>query len=72
MDKWICKKNHGKHRLFSAYPDYATFALLTRCTDGNKVIEWEQRQYQKTSKKKYVYFSWVAAHSSGTSRVPEF
>ena len=26
---------------FSAYPDYATTALLTRNTDGNKIIEWE-------------------------------
>src|SRR5689334_8071109 len=26
---------------FSAYPDYATTALLTRCTDGKKIIEWE-------------------------------
>ena len=52
---------------FSAYPDYATTALLTRCTDGKKVIEWETAPVPKNIKGKYVYFSWVAAHSSGTS-----
>lgn len=53
---------------FSAYPDYATTALLTRCTDGKKVIEWETARVPKNIKGKYVYFSWVAAHSSGTSK----
>lgn len=53
---------------FSAYPDYATTALLTRCTDGNKIIEWETDPVPKNIKGKYVYFSWVAAHSSGTSK----
>jgi hypothetical protein len=52
---------------FSAYPDYATVALLTRCTDGQKKIEWETAPVPPDSKDKYVYFSWVAAHSSGTS-----
>ncbi len=52
---------------FSAFPDYATTALLTRTTDGNKVIEWETAPVPKNIKGKYVYFSWVAAHSSGTS-----
>jgi len=51
----------------SAYPDYATVALLTRNTDGNKIIEWETASVPKDSKGPYVYFSWVAAHSSGTS-----
>ena len=53
---------------FSAYPDYATTALLTRCTDGNKIIEWETAPVPQNIKGKYVYFSWVAAHSSGTSK----
>ncbi|WP_106529976.1 glycoside hydrolase family 38 C-terminal domain-containing protein [Chitinophaga niastensis] len=52
---------------FSAYPDYATTALLSRCTDGNKTIEWETAPVPKNIKGQYVYFSWVAAHSSGTS-----
>jgi alpha-mannosidase len=53
---------------FSAYPDYATTALLTRCTDGKKFIEWETAPVSKELRGKYVYFSWVAAHSSGTSK----
>jgi hypothetical protein len=52
---------------FSAYPDYATTALLTRCTDGNKIIEWETAPVPRNIHGRYVYFSWVAAHSSGTS-----
>ncbi|HSN09908.1 MAG TPA: glycoside hydrolase family 38 C-terminal domain-containing protein, partial [Hanamia sp.] len=52
---------------FSAFPDYATTALLTRTTDGKKVIEWETAPVPKNAKGKYVYFSWVAGHSSGTS-----
>lgn len=53
---------------FSIYPDYAREALLTRCTDGHKVIEWETAPLPAGIGKPYVYFSWIAAHSSGTSR----
>ncbi|ANE53483.1 glycoside hydrolase [Flavisolibacter tropicus] len=70
--KWIngyAKEITGENiGYFSAYPDYATVALLTRCTDGNKVIEWETAPVPKNIKGNYVYFSWVAAHSSGTSK----
>jgi alpha-mannosidase len=70
--KWIngyAKEITGENiGYFSAYPDYATVALLTRCTDGNKVIEWETAPVPNNIKGKYVYFSWVAAHSSGTSK----
>jgi len=52
---------------YSAFPDYATTALLTRCTDGNKTIEWETAPVPQNMKGKYVYFSWVAGHSSGSS-----
>jgi hypothetical protein len=52
---------------FSAYPDYANTALLTRTTDGKKTIEWETAPVPKSAKGPFVYFSWVAAHSSGTS-----
>jgi alpha-mannosidase len=52
---------------FSAFPDYATTALLTRCTDGNKIIEWETAPVPKNIKGQYIYFSWVAGHSSGSS-----
>jgi alpha-mannosidase len=52
---------------FSAFPDYATTALLTRSSDGNKTIEWETAPVPQKSKGDYVYFSWVAAHSTATS-----
>ncbi|UKJ09269.1 hypothetical protein [Solitalea lacus] len=52
----------------SAYPEYATMALLTRCTNGQKAIAWETAPVPQKVNGKYVYFSWVAAHSSGTSK----
>ncbi|MNQ05553.1 hypothetical protein D3C85_182910 [compost metagenome] len=51
----------------SAFQDYATVALLTRNTDGNKTIEWETAPVPKGTKGEYVYFGWVAGHSTGTS-----
>lgn len=52
----------------SVYPDYAREALLTRCTDGNKIIEWETAPVPAGITGRYVYFSWIAAHSTGTSK----
>ncbi len=52
---------------FSIYPDHVNTSLLTRATTGTKVIEWETAPVPADVKAKYVYFSWVAAHSSGTS-----
>jgi len=52
---------------FSMYPDYAKEALLTRCTNGNKSIEWETASITDSYKNKYAYFSWIAAHSTGTN-----
>lgn len=52
---------------FSAFPDYATTSLLTRTTNGNKIIEWETAPVPVGYNEPYIYFSWVAAHSTGTS-----
>jgi hypothetical protein len=52
---------------FSVYPDHATTALLTRCTDGEKAIAWETAAVPKDLKGDYAYFSWIAAHNSTTS-----
>ena len=52
---------------FSLYKQYAKEALLTRCTDGKKVIEWETDAIPEGTKGDYAYFTWIAAHSSGTS-----
>ena len=53
---------------FSVYQDVAKEALLTRCTNGKKVIEWITDTIPAAFEGKYVYFSWIAAHSSGTSK----
>lgn len=52
---------------FSAFPEHATQALLTRTTDGGKTIEWETDLAPAKISGPYVYFSWLVSHSSGTS-----
>ncbi|MBL7982311.1 MAG: hypothetical protein JNL52_10945 [Flavobacteriales bacterium] len=55
---------------FSVYPEHATTALLTRCTDGTKAIAWETAvmpNYPQDENIEYYYFSWIAAHNSTTS-----
>ncbi|ASK31460.1 glycoside hydrolase [Chryseobacterium sp. T16E-39] len=52
---------------FSAFPDHATRALLTRTTDGAKAIEWETAPAPQKNNSPYVYFSWLVSHSSGSS-----
>jgi alpha-mannosidase len=52
---------------FSVYPHYAKEALLTRCTDGKKIIEWETDVIPASSTGDHVYFTWIAAHSTGTN-----
>jgi hypothetical protein len=55
---------------FSVYPEHATTALLTRCTDGTKAIAWETAVvpfYPQDENIQYYYFSWIAAHNSTTS-----
>ncbi|HMQ76881.1 MAG TPA: glycoside hydrolase, partial [Flavobacteriales bacterium] len=55
---------------FSVYPEHATTALLTRCTDGKKAIAWETAvvpNYPHEEEIGFYYFSWIAAHNSTTS-----
>jgi hypothetical protein len=52
---------------FSIYPEYVKTALLTRCTNGAKTIEWETAPVAANHQGPYIYFSWIAAHSTGTS-----
>ena len=54
---------------FSVYPEHATTALLTRCTDGKKAIAWETAAvpFSERESVPYCYFSWIAAHNSTTS-----
>ncbi|MFM7218382.1 MAG: glycoside hydrolase, partial [Bacteroidota bacterium] len=52
---------------FSIYPKYAREALLTRCTDGKKIIEWYTDTVPPEMDADTIIFRWIAAHSSGTS-----
>ncbi len=54
-------------RYNSVLPDVAKVALLTRCTDGKKTIDWETEVIPENPGGKYIYFGWIAAHSKGTS-----
>lgn len=69
--KWIngyAKEISGETlSYYSAFPDYVTTSLLSRTTDGQKTIEWETAPVPAESKEPFIYFSWVAAHSTGTS-----
>lgn len=69
--KWIngyAREISGENiSYFSAFPDHANIALLTRVTDGKKTVEWETAPVPENLKGPYVYFSWVAGHSSGSS-----
>jgi hypothetical protein len=53
---------------FSIYPDFVNLALLTRCSDGKKSIEWETAIIPNNLDNTYAYFNWIAAHSTGTSK----
>jgi hypothetical protein len=53
---------------FSALPEFANTALLTRCTDGMYNIEWETESIPESVQGRFVYFAWVAAHSKATSK----
>ena len=52
---------------FSVYAKYAKEALLTRCTDGKKIIEWETSPIPKNIQGEYAYFTWISGYSCGTS-----
>jgi hypothetical protein len=62
------KELHGESiPYFSVFPKYAKEALLTRTTDGTKSIEWMTDVIPPDTRGDYAYFTWIAAHSSGTS-----
>ncbi|MCX6291138.1 MAG: hypothetical protein NT126_05180 [Bacteroidetes bacterium] len=52
---------------FSSYQQFAKEALLTRCTDGNKIITWQSAVVPADFKNDYGYFYFLAGHSTGTS-----
>jgi alpha-mannosidase len=53
---------------FSVYPEHATTALLTRCTDGRRPsLGRPPVPFSERESTQYFYFSWIAAHNSTTS-----
>lgn len=62
------KEIHGETiPYYSLFPQYVKEALLTRCSDGQKAIEWETDAIPADVQDEYVYFAWVTSHSTGTS-----
>jgi hypothetical protein len=53
---------------FSSYGQFAKEALLTRCTDGKKIISWQSAVVPADFTGDYCYFFFLAGHSTGTSR----
>lgn len=74
--KWISgyqSEIQGENLIYnSIYPDYVNQSLLTRCTDGNKTIEWKTSHVNENENDGFYYFRWIAAHSSGTSKAERF
>ncbi len=56
----------------SSYPEFAKVSLLTRTTDGKKIISWQTEAVPKDVTGNYFYFHWLAGHSSGTSKSNPF
>ncbi len=52
---------------FSSCPNFATDALLTRCTDGKKNISLQTDVVSEQADNGFYYFYWLSGHSSGTS-----
>ncbi|MEO9144330.1 MAG: glycoside hydrolase family 38 C-terminal domain-containing protein [Ginsengibacter sp.] len=65
--KGYVKDISGETISYHSFHPYATEALLTRVTDGNKSIEWETEPIPENYKNNNAYFSWIAGYSSGTS-----
>lgn len=53
---------------FSSYRQFAKEALLTRCTDGKKIISWTPDAVSENFKNDFCYFYFLAGHSTGTSK----
>jgi alpha-mannosidase len=65
--KGYVKDVSGENISYHSFHPYATEALLTRVTDGNKAIEWETESIPKDYKDSVIYFAWIAGYSCGTS-----
>ncbi len=65
--KGYVKDISGENISYHSFHPYATEALLTRVTDGNKAIEWQTETIPENYKNNDVYFAWIAGYSSGSS-----
>ena len=65
--KGYVKDISGENISYHSFHPYATEALLTRVTDGNKSIEWQTETIPSDYKSNDVYFAWIAGYSSGSS-----
>jgi alpha-mannosidase len=65
--KGYVKDISGENISYHSFHPYATEALLTRVTNGNKSIEWETEDIPKDYKDSVIYFAWIGGYSCGTS-----
>ena len=57
----------GENIGYRSFHPHARTALLTRCTDGQQVIEWKTVQIPSDLGSDFATFAWIAGHASGTS-----
>ena len=61
------KEISGENISYHSFHPFANDALLTRVTDGHKMVEWETEDIPANYKNKEAYFVWIAGYSNGTS-----
>ena len=57
----------GEQMGYHCFHPYATSALITRCTDGKRIIKWQTESLPSDRDGGFVTFGWIAGHSAGTS-----
>ena len=57
----------GEHIDYHSFHPYASGALLTRCTDGRRVISWLTDPVPEAYGADAVTFAWIGSHSTGSS-----
>ncbi|HXS55417.1 MAG TPA: glycoside hydrolase family 38 C-terminal domain-containing protein [Hanamia sp.] len=65
--KGYAREISGENISYHSFHPFANDALLTRVTDGNKIVEWETEDIPSNYKNKEAYFVWIAGYSNGTS-----
>ena len=61
------KRISGDTLGYYSFNPLARSSMLTRCTSGDMVIEWETQAIPADAKGDYAYFIWIGSYSTYTS-----